>query len=106
MVNRAKVVRAEFKISDGCVLDAQLRAVTILPRFAGDHLNLTVVVDLSDTAQHFTQNGPLLFELRLVRHVLVLTAAAAIEVWTMRLHTKWRPREHLGNVPAQQIVLG
>ena len=80
MIDRAKFSRTLCEVPDLSILDMKLDAVAIVPRFARDYADLARELDLANAAQYLAQDVALLFQLERIIDVLILAAAAALEI--------------------------
>src|ERR1019366_5931105 len=70
-------------------------AIAVVPRRRRVKLNFVLEFELGSAAQRLAQNFGFLPQLHLIAHVLVVAAAAAAEVRTIRLDPIGRRRHHL-----------
>ena len=104
MIDSAQPMRSVLEISDHAFGDVKLDAVAVVPRLAGDDTDAAVVIDFADAAQHFAQNRGLAVELILVTGVLILAAAAVLEVGAEGRDARSGRLDDLEQMGARQIV--
>jgi len=90
MVDGAQFVGAHFEVAEPALFDAQLHAIPIAPRFAGDHRNLFRRRDLAQPAEFFLENRSFERKLIVILGVLVVAAAASSEYRARRGYTAGR----------------
>src|SRR5215813_14826836 len=76
-------------------LHLHARAIAIVPGLGRVGLDLAFPLQLGVAQQRFTQDSALDLQLRRVAGVLVMTAAAVSEVWTLGFYPVRRGLEHL-----------
>jgi hypothetical protein len=84
------------------VFDVELRAVAVLPRLCGDHLDLGGRRGPRKAPQLFFQDGALGGELIFVGSVLIVAAAAPTKVFAAGLDALWSAFQHLQRAGANQ----
>ena len=70
-------MRARRQVSDLSLGDVKLRAIAIPERRTADHADLAFELDLADALQLLAQDLDFAGELKFVRRVLIVAAAAA-----------------------------
>ncbi len=93
MIDRAECVGSVLEVADSTLVDVELDSVAIMPGFAGNDADVAFEFNLADAAQHFAQDGSLLLQLGRVVNVLVLAAAAALEIRTGSIDARRRRRD-------------
>ena len=105
MIDGTEFVRSLFEITEPAVIEMQLGAIPIPPRFPGYRANNARDLDLADTAQNLAQDGLLLLYLKWIVHVLVLAAATAPKIRAGWGHARSGRRDHVPNAAAKQVIL-
>src|SRR5271157_362133 len=101
----AQLVGARLPVSDLAVLEVELHAVAIAPRFTGDDGDFAGRRDFAQTPQLLHQDGPLGRQLEFVGRVLVVAAATTAENGAPRRHALGRGLEHFERAGLHQAGL-